>query len=544
MKNRNIAFFLFLLVICFFNISCSKTKQKENISLNDNESSSVLEPEIIIEKKNDGSFNYEKVTVKFPSGTVFNGKTDEDLNFIEGQVSYNNKQQIYTGSLNNNCQPHGFGKMVFENGSVFEGNWNNGELRGQGKKIYSDGSIIEGNFVADKIVFGNNSYIKWANGTSYRGQTDENGVFNGNGKFIFEDGTSYEGTFIDNHRTGFGKSDYNDSQYIGYYQGDYRTGKGDFSFSNGYEYKGNFQEGTFSGTGYLLAQEKEKIIYASNDWDGTELKKGKIITENGDVWEGGIENSQPVAGTGIWTTQKERLAKLREKGNFVQQVIYEINDKSIIVASVYTPEEIEQIIHSANYLRDFDNFYKLHKETFDKVITGIKVISGILAVSPTPIAPLAAAVNVGITMINISLKTMDAGFDFYDAFKSGNNSILKNIAFEYGKDIAGDLINIMFMGTAISNSGIGQGTEAFMDSFVPNMINKLNNLGLNSTIATELIYALFDMSSLTARYANEFFEENPTMGIVNSVLQLIVPIDDLPDSVIATQGLKLFDLTA
>ena len=294
----------------------------------------------------------------------------------------------------------------------------------------------------------------------------------------------------------------------------------------------------------MLAQEDEKFIYASNNWDGTELKKGKIITENGDVWEGGIENAQPVAGTGIWTTQKERLAKLREKGNFCQQVSYTINDKTVIVASVYSPEEIDQIIHSANYLRDFDNFYKTHKETFDKVITGIKVISGILAVSPTPIAPLAAAVNIGVSVLNISLKTMDSGFDLYDAFKSGNTSIIKNIATEYGKDGAGDIIDILFMGTAVNNNGIGNGTKEFMDAIIPDIVKKLNTCGINANIASELAVALFNMSSLTSSYANEFFEENPSLAVVNSVLQLISPLDELSDEEIAAEGLHLFDLTA
>ena len=70
------------------------------------------------------------------------------------------------------------------------------------------------------------------------------------------------------------------------------------------------------------------------------------------------------------------------------------------------------------------------------------------------------------------------------------------------------------------------------------------NLGLNPTIATELVYALFDLSSLTSNYANEFFEENPKLALVNSVLQLIGPIEELPDSELATQGLRLFDLSA
>lgn len=100
------------------------------------------------------------------------------------------------------------------------------------------------------------------------------------------------------------------------------------------------------------------------------------------------------------------------------------------------------------------------------------------------------------------------------------------------------------MGTAVSNSGIGQGTEAFMDSIVPGIVEKLNSFGLNPTIATELVYALFDMSSLTSSYANEFFAEHPSLSAVNSVLQLITPIVDLPDSELASQGLRLFDLSA
>ena len=79
---------------------------------------------------------------------------------------------------------------------------------------------------------------------------------------------------------------------------------------------------------------------------------------------------------------------------------------------------------------------------------------------------------------------------------------------------------------------------------VTNSSGKLNSFGLNPTIATELVYALFDMSSLTSNYANEFFAEYPSLAAVNSVLQLITPVVNLPDSELASQGLRLFDLSA
>ena len=506
-------------------------------------SNSKKEPKITIEKQEDGTLNYENVTITYSDGTTFKGKTDEDLNYIEGEFFYSDSKQRYIGSLNKEGQPEGYGKMFFEDGAVFDGNWINGQFRGQGKKLFADGSSVEGNFVSDEAVCGNDSHIIWANGASYCGTTDENGVFNGNGKYIFSDGTSYEGAFVDNRRSGFGVTDYKGSTYIGTYQGDLRTGKGDFKFYNGYEYKGNFQQGTFCGTGYLLAQEKEKIIYASNDWNGADPKKGKIITENGDIWEGGIENSKPIAGTGIWTTQEERLARLKQKGNHCQLVSYTFKEKEIIVASVYTPDEVNQIIHSANYLRDFDNFYKAHKETIEKVIRGMQVVTGILAVAPTPIAPFAAAANVALSALNISLKTMDASFDVYDALKSGNDSILKNIALEYGKDIAADTISLLFMGTAIDKGLTGQGAKTFQTAG-KELAARLQNLGLNPTVAENLMSGLFAMSSLTSSYANEFFEENPSLGSLYSLLQMIVPIDGRSDEELRAQASQIFDSAA
>lgn len=482
-----------------------------------------------IEKDSSGNWDYNNVKINYKSGDLFKGKVDSQLNLIEGEFFYNSTKAAYTGTFNKNGQPHGLGKRSLPDGTIYDGNWIDGKFRGYGKKINSDGSLIEGNFVSDSVVAGKDSYIQWSNGASYKGETDETGVFNGNGTYTFENGDTYEGGFVDNKRTGFGKSTYNGSSYTGSYYGDVRNGNGDFVFYNGYEYKGHFFEGTFNGTGYLLVDEDEKCIYASDDWDGGAIPENgnaKIIFEDGLVWEGVVKDYSPVVGSGIWTTQEERLAKLKEKNNYSQLASYSINGNNIIVASVYTPEEVQKIIHSANYVRDFDNFYKSHKSTFDKVIKGLQVVAGVLSIVPSPVQPLVIAVSIGLATVDISLKTMDASFDLYDAIKAGNQSFIKNILVDYGKDIAFDVIDIICMGSSavVSLKGLESGLKlAKLPDAVIRIITD-SSLKIGAIIAATT-------SALVAK--------NTRMGEIEKQLRSLQPVKNLSDKDLIRQGNRL-----
>ena len=72
----------------------------------------------------------------------------------------------YTGSFDDQDQRSGFGRFVFEDGSVYEGEWKNGVRNGSGKHFLQNGHTIIGNWVDDKpsgkaqIFDATNNWIK------------------------------------------------------------------------------------------------------------------------------------------------------------------------------------------------------------------------------------------------------------------------------------------------------------------------------------------------------------------------------------------------
>ena len=58
------------------------------------------------------------------------------------------ENSIYEGEIClNKAKPHGSGKMTFDNGDVYEGNWHNGKMHGKGIYKSNDGKVFEGNWV-------------------------------------------------------------------------------------------------------------------------------------------------------------------------------------------------------------------------------------------------------------------------------------------------------------------------------------------------------------------------------------------------------------
>ncbi len=74
----------------------------------------------------------------------------------------------------------GFGKTVFPDGTIYEGNRVNAKLNGKGKMLLSNGDIYEGDFVNDQFE-GQGTYT-YKNGDYYIGEW-KNGDRNGYGKF-------------------------------------------------------------------------------------------------------------------------------------------------------------------------------------------------------------------------------------------------------------------------------------------------------------------------------------------------------------------------
>ena len=101
-------------------------------------------------------------------------------------------------------QPHGFGKMMFLDGTVYEGGWSDGLMDGRGVITYTHGAWIkfEGKFRKHEPYYGKIYYRK--SGTIYEGEI-KNNVPHGNGSKLYKDGTKIVGKWANNKRIGDGK---------------------------------------------------------------------------------------------------------------------------------------------------------------------------------------------------------------------------------------------------------------------------------------------------------------------------------------------------
>ena len=59
----------------------------------------------------------------------------------------------YYGSLNNRGQKHGSGKMKYDNGNVYDGEWKNNKRDGKGITHYASGNVYTGTNVFSCFLF-------------------------------------------------------------------------------------------------------------------------------------------------------------------------------------------------------------------------------------------------------------------------------------------------------------------------------------------------------------------------------------------------------
>jgi hypothetical protein len=79
------------------------------------------------------------------------------------------------------------------NGAQYLGSWNDDGLRhGKGKQIWEDGSVYEGNWVCDHVCGWGR--LVHADGDVYEGEW-ENDMANGVGSYYHLDGTKYVGSW-------------------------------------------------------------------------------------------------------------------------------------------------------------------------------------------------------------------------------------------------------------------------------------------------------------------------------------------------------------
>ncbi|XP_027454540.2 MORN repeat-containing protein 1 isoform X5 [Zalophus californianus] len=131
----------------------------------------------------------------------------------------------------------GYGVYVYPNSFFrYEGEWKGGKKHGQGKLLFKDGSYYEGKFVDGEIT-GEGCRL-WAS--------------SGHGHLVDRDGQAYWGSFHENKRHSRGHMVFrNGDKYEGDWVRDQRQGHGVLCRADGSTYEGQWHSDVFSGLGNM-----------------------------------------------------------------------------------------------------------------------------------------------------------------------------------------------------------------------------------------------------------------------------------------------------
>jgi len=136
----------------------------------------------------------------FQQGALFEGE------WIAGKkqgpfiVTYNTIE-TFTGIYENNIAVSGVGTLKSRNGASMTGTWTDGRINGMGKLVYPDGSVYEGELVQN-IKHGKGMW-RSSRGAYYSGSW-ENGKTHGSGVLTYPNGTTYTGEFRHGQKHGKG----------------------------------------------------------------------------------------------------------------------------------------------------------------------------------------------------------------------------------------------------------------------------------------------------------------------------------------------------
>ena len=350
-----------------------------------------------------------------------------------GDVIYRTPELFFEGTFIDNI-PIGIGNLAQADGSYYSGFWLDGKREGNGDMIFSNGDSYTGEwsnnefdgfgvyeYAAAKAVY----YGEWSGGLqngngfykcpqfTYNGQWDK-GWMDGDGVLTFSNGDRYEGTVHENIIDGIGSYNFANGNW---YEGEFVNGKmnglGVFQFKEGDRFEGEFYDGRIYGDGTMYLVGDKGTVSITGFWpkDGSFPKEASILFENGDLYEGPLNDGAPTQ-EGTWISGEER-----------QQRLDKVNSSAL---------------HKAN------EFYKKHRETINWCLTGVSAavtaveVACASTVIGAPIAALAHGVNVAINVVDASMAIASAGIDVMENTQLGadNTDAIQNLTTEVSLNAA------------------------------------------------------------------------------------------------------------
>ncbi|CAF4803488.1 unnamed protein product [Rotaria sp. Silwood1] len=202
---------------------------------------------------------------------AFRGETRRSLRSGFGVYQYSNPFFRYEGTWHEG-KKHGFGKLIFADGSYYQGEFANNEIMGQGTRYFASSR---------------NTYT----GHFYYGEMD------GHGRLKMGNDDCYEGEFNSNHFEGEGSYLSHDKQlYTGAWHNHRRHGYGEQTYLDGSRYSGDWISNKRHGFGKLTDAQDGYIIYEVGSWKN-DLMHGEGTYNLGETYtyrNGMMINNYPI----------------------------------------------------------------------------------------------------------------------------------------------------------------------------------------------------------------------------------------------------------
>jgi len=171
----------------------------------------------------------------------------------------------YSGTLNGLGRPNGRGIMSFNDGSIYDGEWQNSVMVGQGTCTFSDGITEYSGEWKNGNPDGQGCFL-YSNGDRYDGSW-ENGLMEGLGIYVYKNSEIYDGRWKLNKPHGHGRFVYRGGNiYEGEWCNGKREGNGILKLKNGDEFAGEYVNDKKEGLGVFRKLSGELDIGVYSDY--------------------------------------------------------------------------------------------------------------------------------------------------------------------------------------------------------------------------------------------------------------------------------------
>eukprot|EP00347_Sterkiella_histriomuscorum_P018419 403345580 len=195
--------------------------------------------------------------VTLEDGSVYLGEWNVLTNKMEGKgMEIHQSGSIYSGEFKDG-ELNGYGILIYSNGNIYEGEWANDKRNGLGTFIIKDGGTYVGQW-KDGLKEGQGVYT-WPNGNRKLSENTLRGVIHGDPKSPRSVGRKYFGEYKSDKRNGHGVLQYvNGNRYEGAWLDDLFHGQGVYTWRDGSKYEGCCIDGIREGYGVLTYPDGSK----------------------------------------------------------------------------------------------------------------------------------------------------------------------------------------------------------------------------------------------------------------------------------------------